>query len=144
MALEILKATELKAVRDTLGLDDMDLPDEAITSSVIGPVAEAELIRRFPTWESFDDTDAVFFKKALVHYTAYLIAPRLKLLLAKQEADNKNIFTRFDSADPSKVATEQYGWFKWSMKRISSYSSVEVPDQVLSAVSPSVDPVSGT
>lgn len=142
---EILTETaDYEEIREHLGVSSAELPDSAITRSSILGAAEVAVKKAIPRWETLpNETDELLLKVAAVHYVCYLLAPRLKLILAQMESDNKTIFTRFKGIDLETVGRYHYGQYKATLKGISVYTSSAVTDSLVSGHSPDFDPVGG-
>lgn len=141
---EILTAdSDLDEIRETIGLGQAELPNAALRRGSMLDACEIVLKRAVPKWEDLDDDDMVMFRKALIHYVAYALYPRLPMLVAEVESDSKSIFQRFKNTKLEYLAAVHFGLFKKSLSQISSYTSATAVEKLVTAVTPTFDPITG-
>ena len=131
-------------VREALGLDDIDLPDDAIKRRSLLDLAERRLIQDVPSWESLDeDGDGLYFRKALIHYVCYLICPRLPLLLTEVESDNKSLSQRFKGLKFERLTDLHWGEYKRWVKLVPGYTGPIDLRPLVTVSSPAIDVITG-
>lgn len=131
-------------VRETLGLDDIDLPDDAIKRRSVLDLAERRLMKDVPTWEDLDeDQDGLYFRKALIHYVCYVLSPRLPLLLTEVESDNKSLSQRFRGLKFERLADLHWAEYKRWVKQVPGYIGTIDIKPLVTISSPAVDVITG-
>jgi len=143
MAELITKTADYDEIREHLAVSASEIPDAAIKRPSVVDVAEAKVFATVPDWESLpNEQDEMYLRAAVIHYVCYLLAPRLPLIVAQYESDNKTIFARFKGLDLTAVARQQFGRYKACLKSISSYTAA-TDDKLIEGSAPAVDQVTG-
>lgn len=117
-------------VRSLLGVEEDDLPDEVISSSLNVGVAEAVVIRRVPNYATItDQADLLFLKMAVIHYIAYTLAPGMAARM-KQSIQTLDVKWSNQKIDWEARAAELLQQSDFYISNIQSVELAEVDVQV--------------
>lgn len=82
----IVQAGWEQKVRDELGTDETYVPDSFLQQSTIINLAEANIIKAVPEWESLPDDEKIYLETAVICECAALVCPSMPARLPVREA----------------------------------------------------------
>ncbi|GEA16753.1 hypothetical protein E308F_29990 [Moorella sp. E308F] len=127
-------------VRSRFGVDDSDLPNQAINSPLIAGLAEVVVKKRVPDYAAASEEDKLYLQNAVIAYICYLLAPSMPM---RVNVEVQTLDTRWKKGkvDWTQAAKDFLNDFEFFLSQITSVSVVIADSPICGLISGTREPI---